>query len=195
MLLNTPQILSFHHLININIYEVFYILFLILSWKFSLYFTLRAYLSWDWPQFNAQRPHMASGYVLGSATLDHHPHFTRPPSSSDVIGLAHGSCGNERRKRRVSAESPRARRGEACGNPLAGAPLEEAVASPTCRPPGLCEGYRARRSRDPRTAGCCPTPPTPYTSWTGRSNAISWVSWISLRSTGSASGWSIYGRR
>lgn len=74
-------------------------------------------------------------------------------------------------------------------------PLEEAVASLSCRPPGLCEGYKARRSRDPRTAGCCLTPPTPYTSWTGRSNAISWASWIWPRSMGSARGWSTYGRR
>ncbi|XP_070107174.1 phosphatidylinositol 4-phosphate 5-kinase-like protein 1 isoform X6 [Equus caballus] len=60
---------------------------------------------------------------------------------------------------------------------------------------GLCEGSRARRSREPRTVGCYPTPPTPCTSWMGRSNAISWASWTSSRSTGSASGWSTYGRR
>ncbi|XP_070374785.1 phosphatidylinositol 4-phosphate 5-kinase-like protein 1 isoform X3 [Equus asinus] len=60
---------------------------------------------------------------------------------------------------------------------------------------GLCEGSRARRSREPRTVGCCRTPPTPCTSWMGRSNAISWASWTSSRSTGSASGWSTYGRR
>ncbi|XP_055207201.1 phosphatidylinositol 4-phosphate 5-kinase-like protein 1 isoform X1 [Gorilla gorilla gorilla] len=59
---------------------------------------------------------------------------------------------------------------------------------------GLCKGHRARKSRQPKTAGCCPTPPTPYTSWTGPSSAISWASWISPRSTGSASGWSTCGR-
>ncbi|XP_047278735.1 phosphatidylinositol 4-phosphate 5-kinase-like protein 1 isoform X4 [Homo sapiens] len=59
---------------------------------------------------------------------------------------------------------------------------------------GLCKGHRARKSREPKTAGCCPTPPTPYTSWTGPSSAISWASWISPQSTGSASGWSTCGR-
>lgn len=96
---------------------------------------------------------------------------------------------------RSAQNAARVPRGQACGESLGWGPLEEAGASPSCRSPGLCKGYRARRSRDPRTAGCCPTPPTPYTSWTGRSNAISWASWISPRCTGSASGWSTYGRR
>ncbi|XP_032977990.1 phosphatidylinositol 4-phosphate 5-kinase-like protein 1 isoform X11 [Rhinolophus ferrumequinum] len=60
---------------------------------------------------------------------------------------------------------------------------------------GLCKGYRARMSREPRTAGCCQKSPTPFTSWTDPNNATSWASWTLPLSTGSASGWSTCGRR
>lgn len=74
-------------------------------------------------------------------------------------------------------------------------PLKEVVASPLCRPLGLCKGYGARMSRERRTFGCCLMAPTPCTSWTARSNATSWALWTSPPPTGSASDWSTCGRR